>query len=87
MILRVLRNSTILKPVISIFSVNLSRNAHSLLATELTNKCRSLISVKGVDAAKYLQGLITNDIHLVRDENRLMYSMILNNRVNKPLRL
>ena len=62
--------------------LNFIRSKHTLSAFNLKNY-RSLISVKGPDSAKYLQGLITNDIyHLNSVDPKLQYSMILNNRVN-----
>lgn len=54
---------------------------HSLNAYNLNNY-RSLIKIKGPDASKYLQGLITNDIHhLNSTDHKIEYSMILNNKV------
>ena len=42
---------------------------------------RSLLRIKGNDAAPFLQNLITNDINnLSPIENQVIYSMILNNR-------
>ena len=42
---------------------------------------RSLLRIKGNDAAAFLQNLITNDINnLSPMENQVIYSMILNNR-------
>ena len=45
------------------------------------NNYRSLLRVKGADAAPFLQNLITNDINnLSTVENQVIFSMILNNR-------
>ena len=58
------------------------RSKHTLNAFNLKNY-RSLINIQGPDAAKFLQGLITNDIyHLNSIEPKMEYSMILNNRVS-----
>jgi folate-binding Fe-S cluster repair protein YgfZ len=63
------------------FVNNISRSIHTLNAFNLNNY-RSLISVKGPDAAKFLQGLVTNDIyHLTAADHKIEYSMILNNKV------
>ena len=57
-----------------------SRSSHKYAGFDLTNY-RSLIRVKGVDAAPFLQNLITNDIfNLSPVENQVIFSMILNNR-------
>jgi folate-binding Fe-S cluster repair protein YgfZ len=72
----------------------LASNKH-FICYNLTNY-RSLVSIKGLDSAKYLQGLITNDIHILDNSNQsetssenaennlkkgnCIYSMILNNR-------
>lgn len=55
-----------------------STSSSSYIAYDLNNS-RSLIKVKGQDASKYLQNLITNDINKLRTNN-VIYSMILNNR-------
>ena len=63
--------------------LNIIRSKHTFQRAFNLNNYRSLISVKGPDSAKYLQGLITNDVyHLNSVEPKLQYSMILNNRVN-----
>lgn len=64
------------------YSLNLlKRSVHTLNAFNLNNY-RSLISLKGPDAAKFLQGLITNDVyHLNSVDPKIEYSMILNNKV------
>ena len=42
---------------------------------------RSLISVEGVDSAKFIQNLITNDVHLLNGVDlKSLYAMVLNNR-------
>lgn len=48
-------------------------------AYDLT-RYRSLIKVKGQDSSKYLQNLITNNVYNLNNKQRLIYSMILNNR-------
>ncbi len=59
------------------------RQQHSYLAQDLDGY-RSLISIEGVDSAKFIQNLITNDITnfdlLNNVEHKSMYAMILNNR-------
>lgn len=63
----------------SIYS-NINRYSSSYVAYDLANY-RSLIKIKGQDASKYLQNLITNDIYKLNNTNTTtIYSMILNNR-------
>jgi folate-binding Fe-S cluster repair protein YgfZ len=58
----------------------LNQRFNHFIATNLENY-RSLISIKGKESTKFLQGLTTNDIHLLNENNRILYSMILNTKV------
>jgi len=54
-----------------------SRSIQVHKAQEL--KSRAIVQVQGPDAAQFLQGLMTNDItHLENDENKSLYCMFLN---------
>lgn len=71
--------SFLLKCIRPIYQI--TQRFNHLIATNLQNY-RSLISIKGKESAKFLQGLTTNDIRLLNDNNRIQYSMILNTKVN-----
>lgn len=63
-----------------------SSQAHHLIRTlasytgyDLTNY-RSLVRFRGLDASKFLQNLITNDINKLTSTTQSIYSMVLNSR-------
>ena len=44
-------------------------------------KSRSLVTVKGADVIQFLQGLLTNDITLLQQDRKSLYTMLLNVQV------
>jgi len=62
---------------LSQFQVPLTRLSSQWTCTKLSD--RSVLQVTGVEASTFLQGLMTNDINtLVEDERRSLYCMFLN---------
>ncbi len=59
-----------------------SNNGQPLLCHQM--ETRSLIRVSGTDTFPFLQGLITNDMELLEEGKRSMYSLMLNVQVSEP---
>ena len=73
--------------ILSQLTRRISSQASNKYAGFDLNNYRSLLRVKGADAAPFLQNLITNDINnLSTVENQVIFSMILNGVYRKKNR-